>query len=173
MFFLIGAPAAIGVGYLSGIYSRKLLLFAVVLLGEGPVILTYFVKTYAGFFILRALTGLSLGGCFPLVFSILGDLVGPEQRSSVSSILAIATGGGTAIGQGIAGFAGPSVGWRASFLIVGFPTIALAIYMLIRVKEPRRVRGTLTCRCTCLLSFSMAQQSSSMESQFFLSRIYV
>lgn len=72
VFFMIGAPAAIIVGYLSGLYSRKWLLFLVVLLGEGPVIATYWVKTYAQFFVLRALTGLSLGGCFPLVFSLLG-----------------------------------------------------------------------------------------------------
>lgn len=40
--------------------------------------------------------------------------------------------------QGVAGFMGPKSGWRAPFLVVGFPTVALAVAMMFLVPEPRR-----------------------------------
>ena len=45
------------------------------------------------------LTGISVGGCFPLVFSLLGDLFPVSQRAAMSSIVQIAIGGGIGGGQ--------------------------------------------------------------------------
>ncbi len=55
--------------------------------------------TYWQFFLLRTLTGISVGGSFPLVYSLLGDLVPIESRSTVSAAVAIANGVGIAVGQ--------------------------------------------------------------------------
>ena len=71
--------------------------------GEGPCLLTYFVTSYWQLFVLRALTGISIGGCLPLVFNLLGDLFDAQQRANVLSGVLIATGAGTAIGQALAG----------------------------------------------------------------------
>ncbi len=57
------------------------------------------VKEFWQFFILRALTGIAVGGCFPLVFSLLGDLFPPRKRAAVSAVVQIATGAGIAMGQ--------------------------------------------------------------------------
>ena len=43
-FFAVGAPAALFVGWLDTYIDRVRLLFAVVLLGEGPLIVTYWVR---------------------------------------------------------------------------------------------------------------------------------
>lgn len=51
------------------------------------------------FFLVRMLTGISVGGCFPLVFSLLGDLFPVSQRAAMSSIVQIAIGGGIGGGQ--------------------------------------------------------------------------
>lgn len=74
--------------------------------GEGPCLLTYFVTSYWQLFILRALTGISIGGCLPLVFNLLGDLFDAQHRANVLSGVLIATGAGTAIGQALAGLIG-------------------------------------------------------------------
>ncbi len=55
--------------------------------------------TYWQFFLLRTMTGISVGGSFPLVYSLLGDLVPIESRSAVSAAVAIANGVGIAAGQ--------------------------------------------------------------------------
>jgi len=74
--------------------------------GEGPCLLTYFVTSYWQLFVLRALTGISIGGCLPLVFNLLGDLFDAQHRANVLSGVLIATGAGTAIGQALAGLIG-------------------------------------------------------------------
>lgn len=51
------------------------------------------------FFVVRMLTGISVGGCFPLVFSLLGDLFPVSQRAAMSAIVQIAVGGGIGGGQ--------------------------------------------------------------------------
>lgn len=38
--------------------------------GEGPCLATYFVRRYWQLLVLRILTGISVGGTFPLVFSL-------------------------------------------------------------------------------------------------------
>jgi len=69
-------------------------------------LLTYFVTSYWQLFVLRALTGISIGGCLPLVFNLLGDLFDAQHRANVLSGVLIATGAGTAIGQALAGIIG-------------------------------------------------------------------
>jgi hypothetical protein len=51
------------------------------------------------FFVLRMLTGVAVGGCFPLVFSLLGDLFPVSQRSAMAALVQVAVGGGIAGGQ--------------------------------------------------------------------------
>ena len=131
------------------------------LLGEGPCLLTIFVRSYWQLFTLRLLTGIALGGALPVVFSLLGDLYDPTRRAGVSSLVQLSTGVGLALGQGIAGFAGPAVGWRWPFVIVSLPAVAVACVMLATCREPVRGGteealqqhfevGGCACVCVCL-----------------------
>ena len=74
--------------------------------GEGPCLLTFFVSRYWQLLVLRLLTGISVGGCFPLLFSLLGDLFGASERVLCATGVQIATGLGTAAGQSVSGFLG-------------------------------------------------------------------
>ena len=47
--------------------------------GEGPCLATYWVRRYWQLLVVRILTGISVGGTFPLVFSLVGDLFFPHQ----------------------------------------------------------------------------------------------
>lgn len=106
--------------------------------GEAPCVLMYFVTKYWQLLVLRLLTGISLGGTFPLVFSLLGDLYEPRQRAGISAVVQVATGAGLALGQGIAGFLGPAAGWRWPFVVVALPATAVAVLMLLTTEEPQR-----------------------------------
>ena len=101
-FFLVGAPSSLVIGHLSDTRNRILVFAAVVLIGEAPCFATYWVRTYTQLLILRALTGISVGGVLPLLYSVLGDLFAEEHRSLVSAALATAAGVGVAVGQAIA-----------------------------------------------------------------------
>ena len=76
--------------------------------GEGPCLATYWVRRYWQLLVVRILTGISVGGTFPLVFSLVGDLFFPHQRAGVAAGIQLATGAGFAAGQFIAGFVGAS-----------------------------------------------------------------
>jgi len=131
-FYLFGAPAAIVFGYLSHTVSRRALFLIAVLLGEyvffslvfgglqdrqlslnwnpaageGPCLLTIFVTRYWELFFLRLLTGISIGGSLPLIFSLLSDMYEHKHRASVSGIVQVAVGAGIAVGQGVSGYVG-------------------------------------------------------------------
>lgn len=51
------------------------------------------------FFLLRMLTGIAVGGCFPLVFSLLGDLFPASERAAMAAFIQIAVGLGIGVGQ--------------------------------------------------------------------------
>jgi MFS family permease len=137
-FYMFGAPAAILFGYLSTYVSRRLLFVIAVLLGEGPCLLTIFVTSYWQLFVLRLLTGISIGGCLPLIFSLLSDMYEHEQRSLVSAVVQVAVGMGIAAGQGVAGYIGPWLGWRWPFVLVAIPAILCAGLMYATTEEPER-----------------------------------
>lgn len=139
-FFILGAPAAYVVGILadSSRIARVKLFALVVGLGEGACALTFITKSYWQLYICRAITGFSLGGALPLIYSILGDLYSAEQRHLVSSLVGIGSAIGIGFGQGIAGFLGPSFGWRLPFLVVSIPALLCAAAVSLTVDEPER-----------------------------------
>lgn len=138
-FFVVGSPASLVIGWLADKpIPRTRLFFLTVLIGEGPCLATYWVKTYWQLFAVRAMTGVAVGGCLPLLFSLCGDLFPPEERAYVASFLTIATGAGIALGQIMAGTVGPTYGWRLPFLLAAAPAICLAGILYLTVREPKR-----------------------------------
>lgn len=130
--------AALIVGCLADHVNRAILFAWTVGIGEGACFLTYWTTTYLGLYICRAVTGFSIGGALPLIYSILGDMYAADERHSVNALVGIGTGLGISVGQGVAGFLGPAFGWRLPFLVVSIPALACAVAVLLTVKDPER-----------------------------------
>jgi MFS family permease len=77
-FFLLGAPASFVVGLLADTQDRSKVFGWTVFIGEMACFLTYSVRSYNQLYICRAVTGFSLGGALPVIYSILGDLYSAE-----------------------------------------------------------------------------------------------
>uniref|UniRef100_A0A383W382 Major facilitator superfamily (MFS) profile domain-containing protein n=1 Tax=Tetradesmus obliquus TaxID=3088 RepID=A0A383W382_TETOB len=137
-FFLIGAPSALLCGYLADTHNRVLMLAAIIIIGEAPCLCTYWVTELWQFFVLRMLTGIAVGGCFPLVFSLMGDLFPTSQRSAMAALVQIAVGFGIGGGQLLAGMVGPATNWKVPFVILAAPSLLLAVLLLLTVREPPR-----------------------------------
>lgn len=137
-FFLLGAPASFVIGCLADTADRSLIFAWTVLIGEGACFLTYWTKTYGQLYVCRAITGFSVGGAVPLIYSILGDLFAAEDRHAVSAVVSFGVGAGISVGQAIAGYVGPTFGWRVPFLLVSVPAIMLGLAVLWCVKDPPR-----------------------------------
>jgi MFS family permease len=140
-FWLVGGVTSVAVGYLTDRVHRTRLIAAVVFLGEIPCFLTGYVETYEQLFWLRVLTGVGIGGVFPLIYSLLGDYFGPRMRAAATGSIGLAMGVGIAYGQLLAGSLGESHGWRLPFMIVAVPNFALAPLFLATIREPARGRA--------------------------------
>ena len=107
-------------------------------LPQGACFLTFWTTTYWELYICRAVTGFSIGGALPLIYSILGDMFTSDERHKVNACVGIGTGLGTSVGQGVAGFLGPTFGWRLPFLVVSVPALVCAAMVWKTVEDPER-----------------------------------
>ncbi len=137
-FTIIGAIVSLLWGYWSDKYQRRKLMFVTVLVGEVPCFLSAFAQSYGELFFLRALTGIGIGGMYPVVFSYVSDVYDELKRAKIVTYLTVAIGMGNILGILVAGFIGPSYGWRFPFVLVSLPNIVLITLFYFFSKEPKR-----------------------------------
>ena len=140
-FFVVGGAVSVVVGPLADVMNRKNLYVWTCLVGTIPCLLTYWVQTFNQFFVLRTLTGVAVGGAFPLIYSLAADITTPDQRALASSLITISMGLGSTLGQGVAGFVGPTHGWRLPFVIIAIPSIFVISLVVLTMEEPPRSTG--------------------------------
>mmetsp|Transcript_77511 Transcript_77511/g.136719 ORF Transcript_77511/g.136719 Transcript_77511/m.136719 type:complete len:547 (-) Transcript_77511:80-1720(-) len=143
-FFFVGGITSVAMGPLADKRNRVNLLFVVVILGSVPCALIQHVPSgrtgFSWYFCSRVFTGISVGGSFPLLYSLCGDLCTADQRALISAAMGVATAIGVASGQLISGFLGPSYGWRIPFVVVAYPAIFFALVLWVTVSDPRTQR---------------------------------
>jgi MFS family permease len=142
-FTLVGAVVSLVFGYLTDKISRKALLVLVILLGEVPCIMTgipFFTGNIGSFTALRILSGIGLGGMFPLSYSILADYFKEEHRAAASAWMTVAWSVGGILGVMVAGYLTGSYGWRLSFILIGAPNVPIALFFALYAREPERGR---------------------------------
>jgi MFS family permease len=71
-FFLLGAPASFLVGHLADTCDRAAVFAWTVGIGESACLATYWVSTYRQLYVCRAVTGFSVGGALPVIYSTMG-----------------------------------------------------------------------------------------------------
>lgn len=142
-FTLVGAFMSILFGYIADKGSRKWMLVMVILIGEIPCILTgvpYFTQTIGAFAFLRLLSGIGLGGVYPVSYSVLADYFKEEHRATASAWMNTAWSVGSIIGVSVAGYLTNAYGWRLSFILIGAPNIPIALFFALYAKEPPKGR---------------------------------
>ena len=144
-FFVVGGTMSIVTGALSDRFEhrKKLFFFLSVFLGEIPCLMTAFAPNYTWFLILRTLTGLGLGGIFPIIFKVMGDYFQPENRPTASAWLGLSMALGIGVGQLVAGELAHKelfgmAGWRASFIVMAAPSFPLVILFYLLGGLPER-----------------------------------
>lgn len=133
-FFFVGAPVSFLVGWLADSVNRIPLFAATVLVGELGCLGSAFVNSYPRLYVCRVLTGISVGGALPVIYSVLGDLYPANKRSAISAVVTTGTGIGAGIGLFIAG---SMTSWRLPFIIVAVPGLICSVLSL-GIKDPER-----------------------------------
>ncbi len=142
-FVLVGAFMSIFFGYFTDRINRKRLLILVVIIGEIPCLLTgvpFFTQTLTSFTLLRILTGIGVGGIYPITFSLISDYFREEHRASASAWMGVAWAIGMMGGPAIAGYLTGTFGWRIAFVIAAVPNFPLVAAFALYARDPERGR---------------------------------
>lgn len=144
VFWMLGGIVTLSIGYLtdradlSQRLSRKWLLVAVALLGQAACLASGLSRSYEQLYWARALTGVGIGGAFPLIYSLLADMFPPHRRASANAAIGLAMGLGIACGQLLAGMLVQRHGWRLPFIAVAVPGLVCNLLYALLACEPRR-----------------------------------
>ena len=125
-------------GYLYDRYARARLLSLASLIWGATTWLNAIVRTYGGFLITRASTGID-DSSYPGIFTLIADYFGPNLRGKVYGLLQLAQPlgflAGLILGQVVAPMIG---GWRSVFYITGSLGLVVAVLIYFGVKEMPR-----------------------------------
>lgn len=139
---LLGSVFGLYIGYANDRYPRKNLLIVTVLLGEIACLLTGIpavTDSFGSFVAMRLLTGIGVGGIYPITFSLLSDYVSDRHRAKACAGIDVAWGLGMLSGPLLAGLAlQTDYGWRLAFLLAAAPSFPLVLLYALVGREPER-----------------------------------
>ncbi len=124
-------------GYLYDRFARAKLLSLAALLWGATTGLSAIMRTFPGFLVTRASTGID-DSSYPGLYSLVADYFPPRLRGRVNGLLEVAMPLGYLAGMVLALVLVSAVGWRGVFYLTGSLGIILAAAIFIWVKEPKR-----------------------------------
>jgi MFS family permease len=139
-FVLVNGLVTVPAGYLADRWRRTRTIGNTVLGWSFITMLTAAATNFATLLGLRALLGFGQAVTEPSAASLLSDYYPTEQRGRVFSNQQVMVFIGFGLGIALGGAIGDAFGWRAAFLVVGPPSILVALLAYTLV-EPARGHG--------------------------------
>jgi MFS family permease len=124
-------------GYLYDRFARAKLLSLASFIWGSTTWLSAIVRTYPGFLVTRASTGID-DSSYPGLYSLIADYFEPKIRGKIYGILQLTQPIGYLLGMILALMLAPTIGWRSVFYITGGLGIFLSILIFFGVKEMPR-----------------------------------
>ncbi len=125
-------------GYLYDRFARAKLLALASLIWGVTTWFNAIARTYTGFLITRASTGID-DSSYPGIFSLIGDYFGPNLRGKVYGILQLTQPLGFLAGLILGQIVAPLIGgWRSIFYITGSLGLVIALLVYFGVKDMPR-----------------------------------
>jgi predicted MFS family arabinose efflux permease len=82
--------------------------------------------------------GAGEAGCLPAGYAIVADYVPIQKRGGAYAITTFGSLAGRSVGFALGAWLGARLGWRLAFVALGVPGVALALWVLLTLREPRR-----------------------------------
>jgi MFS transporter, Spinster family, sphingosine-1-phosphate transporter len=136
-FMILYLLGSIPLGMLGDRMRRNRLIAIGVAVWGAATFLSGLAHSYGQLFATRALVGIGEASYGPTATAMVSDLFPKSRRGLVNSLFNAAIPVGGAIGIIVGGIVGTRFGWRAAFLLVGIPSIALA-FLAWRLADPPR-----------------------------------
>ena len=139
-FVFVNSAATIPAGWLADRVRRTQLMGWTLLSWSGLIALSATAVNYLNLLFARAVMGIGQAIDDPASTSLLGDFYPSRMRGRVFSLQQVSVFVGGALGLGLGGLVGSTLGWRWAFALVGMPGSIVAL-LVFRLREPRRGRG--------------------------------
>ena len=117
--------------------NRPRLIAAALAIWSGMTALCGLANSFTHLLLARVGVGVGEAGCTPAAHSLISDLVPKEKRASALGFYALGIPVGSVLGMIIGGLLVDALGWRHAFMIVGLPGLAMALVVLLVLKDPR------------------------------------
>jgi len=137
-FMLVHATLGLPIARWADRGSRKTILALGVAVWSAMTALSSAARSFPALLGLRMGVGIGEAAGTPPAHSIISDYFPPARRATALAWYALGLHAGVAFGFLAAGWLGQYYGWRATFVIVGLPGLALALLLALTVKEPPR-----------------------------------
>ena len=143
-FVVLYAASGVPLARLADRTSRPLVLAGALAFWSIATATCGFVRHFWQLALARACVGIGESACQPVGYAIISDYFPPDRRASAMAWFLVGNSLGVTAGFALGGWLGQTYGWRAAFVAVGIPGIALslAVARLPRVRKAigRRVR---------------------------------
>jgi MFS family permease len=126
-FMILYLLGSIPLGMLGDHVARNRLIAVGVGVWGAATFLSGLARSYGQLFVTRALVGIGEASYGPTATAMVSDLFPRERRGLVNGLFNAAIPLGGAIGVIAGGLVGSRYGWRAAFLLVGLPSLALTV----------------------------------------------
>ena len=135
---LVGALATIPVGILTDRVTRVPMLAGSVLAWSVAMALSGLASSFAMLLVTRVALGAVTATAGPTVSSLIGDFIPARERARIYGFILSGELLGAGFGFLVSGEAAAALSWRAAFLILAIPSLALAIAIPRLLPEPAR-----------------------------------
>lgn len=160
-------------GYLYDRFARAKLLALASFIWGATTWLNAVVRTFGGFLVTRASTGID-DSSYPGLYSLIADYFGPNLRGKIYGILQLAQPIGYLVGMILALIIAPMIGgWRSVFFITGSLGIVVALFIFFGVREMPRGKAEpefegMTEMATFKFSWNEAKEIFKKKTMWFV-----
>jgi MFS transporter, AAHS family, 4-hydroxybenzoate transporter len=130
------ALGAVLFGTLADSIGRKIALLLAAMSFSIGCFCTIFVRTGAELIIVRLLTGLALGGLFPVIASAIFEIVPEHLRATAVTLTSVGSAAGVSLCGPLVAVVEPHFGWRGVFIIGGAIPAFLSILAMKFIPKP-------------------------------------
>ena len=134
IFYTLAAPL---MGPLADRYSRQLIIGLGAFAWSGATLLTAVTNSYDALLLRHTLVGVGEASFVTISPTVVADLFPESMRGRVLGFFYLAIPVGFALGYPIGGYFGTHYGWRAPFLLAGFPGFVLGALVFFIPEPPR------------------------------------
>lgn len=121
--------------------SRRNIVAGAVFLWSAMTLACGFVRTFWQLMAARIGVGVGESGATPASTALLSDCFRPLERPMAMTVFTLGAPLGAWLGSALAGHVADAHGWRAAFIVLGAPGLALGLLVLLTVREPGRGAG--------------------------------